>query len=322
MNAQRWENQTMLNVGIIGLEKKMRQTYLPIFRELPHVKWYIYSRNKAILDEQLQLLNKAIPCDTIEDLLTFHIQAAFVFVKTNAHYEVAKQLLTRGIPVYIEFPVFNDASKVAELYRLAKQHQTFIMPASVHRFSPFVQEIKKMKDKKKIRVEAVEQTEFVDTRDRIYHHFLPLLDTALYLMDDEILKGSFRYKKRQRVIEQCSVYLENMSETVSVELNVSTHADRRIVEVQSESAIMTWNQRELIIQQGEDTIVDKPKRLDTPLYYLGYESAIHTFIEAVQQQTVPITPYSCMVSHSICERIASAVASEGFLSFEMEQDFK
>ena len=81
------------------------------------------------------------------------------------------------------------------------------------------------------------------------------------------------------------------------------------------------NLTDLTIYQGGEEIKDHFSTWDSTLYKRGFESIVHSFIIAVQTQgDNPVTPISSLLSHFICERLAHAKASEGFLSFDVETD--
>lgn len=104
----------MLNIGIVGVGAISQKAYLPVMRSIGNVKWYMCTRNQEVLNRESKLLGRCIPCNTIEELLQFPLDGVFIHVSTNAHFEVAKQFLEKGIPVYIDKPVAPSYEKTME----------------------------------------------------------------------------------------------------------------------------------------------------------------------------------------------------------------
>ena len=152
--------------------------------------------------------------------------------------------------------------------------------------------------------------------------FIHPLDTALFLMDEKPKRGSFYYKKNRGVIEQCTIYLENEEQSAIVMMNTASGANLERIEVQAETGTFSLqNLTDLTIYQGGEEIKDHFSSWDSTLYKRGFESIVHSFIITVQTQgDNPVTPISSLLSHFICERLAHAKASEGFLSFDVETD--
>lgn len=309
----------MLNIGIVGVGAISQKAYLPVMRSIGNVKWYMCIRNQEVLNRESKLLGRCIPCNTIEELLQFPLDGVFIHVSTKAHFEVAKQFLEKGIPVYIDKPVAPSYEKTLELYQLAKKHDTFIMAGFNRRFAPKVEVLKSVEDKKRIIAEKNCTVVSQDTRTRVFDVFIHPLDTALYLMDSLPTNGTYFYKKKDGVLEQCTVYLENENETALVQFNETSGANLERIEVQSPSGTYSLrNLTDLVITQGQDDVLDGFSSWDSTLHKRGFETIIHSFIIAVQTKSEnPVSAKSSLLSHVICERIVTAKAPQGFLTFDV-----
>lgn len=309
----------MLNIGIIGVGAISQKAYLPVMRSIGNVKWYMCTRNSEILQRESKLFGRCIPCETIDELLQFDLDGVFVHVATEAHVEVATRFLERGIPVYLDKPIALSYEEARFLYRLARENGTFLTAGFNRRFAPKVLDLKQITTKKRIITEKNCPIESFDTTSRLFDVFIHPLDTALFLMDEVPKRGSFYYKKHHGVVEQCTVYLENEFQTAIVMMNTASGARLERIEVQSEQGTYELqNLTELTIYQGGEEIQDHFSTWDSTLYKRGFESIIHSFIIAIQTQAEnPVSPESSLLSHFICERIAKARASEGFLSFDV-----
>lgn len=313
----------MLNIAVVGLGKIAQKAYLPVMRSMDHIKWYMYSRNTEVLHREAQRFGRAIPCQSMEELLQFPLDGAFIHVASEAHYEIAKQFLEKGIPVYIDKPVAYSFDETLQLYRLAKENQTFLMAGLNRRFAPKVQELKKVQHKNKIVVEKNLAHEVGDLQIRLLDVFIHPLDTALYLMDQKPQKGSFFYKRVHKQLEQIVVYLESKEQTAVVQMNLSAGVGREQMEVQSSTGTYhLQNLTDFTIYQGQDIIVERFPDWTSTLYKRGFETIIQAFIQAIQTKENPVSPQSSLLSHLICERITLSKATEGFLSFTVPKEFR
>lgn len=309
----------MLNIGIVGVGEISQKAYLPVMRSIGNVKWYMCTRNTEVLNRESKLFGRCIPCETIDELLQFPLDGVFIHVATDAHVEIARQFLEKGIPVYIDKPVADNYDETHQLYTLAKEHNTLLMAGFNRRFAPKVEILKSVENKKRIITEKNCPVESTDLRYRIFDIFIHPLDTALYLMDEKPTNGTYFYKKNAGIMEQCTVYLENDHETALVQFNATAGASLEKMEVQSPNGTYTLrNVTDLMITQGQDQLEDPFSTWDSTLYKRGFESMIHSFIIAIQTKGEnPVSPESSLLSHLICERIVTAKSPQGFLSFDV-----
>ena len=225
----------MLNIGVVGIGAIAQKAYLPVMRSIGNVKWYMCTRNVEVLQRESKLLGRCIPCSSVEELLQFDLDGVMIHVSTEAHVEVAKQFLEKGIPVYLDKPIAPSYEETLELYRLAKENQTFLTAGFNRRFAPKVVELKNVPHKKRIITEKNCTIPSFDNRTRIFDVFIHPLDTALFLMDEKPKRGSFYYKKNRGVIEQCTIYLENEEQSAIVMMNTASGANLERIEVQAET---------------------------------------------------------------------------------------
>jgi predicted dehydrogenase len=71
------------------------------------------------------------------------VDAAVVVVPTLHHFTVARDFLSRGIPLLIEKPLANDVSEAEELVALAAANQTVLQVGHIERFNPAFEELQR-----------------------------------------------------------------------------------------------------------------------------------------------------------------------------------
>lgn len=88
--------------------------------------------------------------DYREALKEYDVDAVTICTPTSTHYEIATDMIKRGINVLIEKPVTGDLTKALKLLELAKDTKVKIMPGFIERFNPAVNYLKHLIDKGKI----------------------------------------------------------------------------------------------------------------------------------------------------------------------------
>jgi predicted dehydrogenase len=69
------------------------------------------------------------------------VDAASIVVPTKYHRDVAREFLTRGIPLLIEKPIAATAQQAADLVELAEQHHTVVQVGHIERFNPAYEDL-------------------------------------------------------------------------------------------------------------------------------------------------------------------------------------
>ena len=69
------------------------------------------------------------------------VDAASIVVPTSYHLAVAREFLSRGIPVLVEKPLAPTAAAAQELVDLAAQHRTILQVGHIERFNPAYEEL-------------------------------------------------------------------------------------------------------------------------------------------------------------------------------------
>ena len=88
--------------------------------------------------------------DYKEALNKHDVDAVTICTPTSTHYEIAVDVIKRGINVLIEKPVTGDLEKALKLSEIAKDTKVKIMPGFIERFNPAVNYLKQLIDKGKI----------------------------------------------------------------------------------------------------------------------------------------------------------------------------
>jgi virulence factor len=75
---------------------------LPVLSEKEGIELVLCTRNLDTLNNLSQNYRIQEKVQTVEELITKNIDAAFVSTATEAHFEIAEKLLKSGINIYID----------------------------------------------------------------------------------------------------------------------------------------------------------------------------------------------------------------------------
>ncbi|MGT2910094.1 Gfo/Idh/MocA family protein [Streptococcus cameli] len=304
----------MKHIGIIGLGGISQKAYLPFMRQLTGIHWHIFTRNQEVLQEVASLFSAVTSYESAAALAAADLDGVFIHTATLAHAETAQLFLNRGIPVYMDKPLTEDFATSKALYDLAAEKGTFLMAGFNRRFAPKVQKMAEQGQKRRIIAEKNDVNRTGDLQFKLFDFFIHPLDTALFLADEELVSGSFRYHLDQQALSQVSVTLETANSTIVASMNLQSGSRREIMEVQTpEATYHLENLDELSICQGTQTLKDGFGSWDTTLYKRGFESAILSFLEAVETKVNPVSPTSSLLSHWICDQINRSETTSGQL---------
>lgn len=308
----------MLDIALVGLGGIAQKAYLPYMRQLTDIRWHISTRDEDVRKEVGHLFGESRLYDDVNQLVNVKLDGVFIHAATTVHFEVASLFLKAGVPVYMDKPLTESYQQTRELYQLAEQHHTFLMAGFNRRFAPRIADLKLLSNKKKILVEKNDINRAGDKLFKTFDFFIHPLDTALYLSDEPILKGYFRYIMTDSLLSQISVCLETRSSQIIVGMNLQSGSRREVMEVQSPTQTAHLeNLDSLSIYKATDKEDKAFGSWDTTLYKRGFQTIIDSFLEAVKSGVNPVNPESSLLSHWLCHQIAESTSNYGELDVRL-----
>lgn len=312
-----------MRLGIIGIGGISQKAYLPYLRSLPGIDWHLFTRNQTVLAETAALFGQATTYQNLDDLLAAGLDGVLIHAATVAHEELASQFLSRGIPVYMDKPLTEDYATTRRLYQLAEANKTFLMTGFNRRFAPRVAELAAVPHKTKIRVEKNDVNRTGDKTFKLFDFFIHPLDTALFLANGRAVEGDFRYQlTADGQLRQVAVNLTtDQDELIQVGMNFQSGSRYEIMEVQVPSGTYQLeNLDNLRIWTGDEVSNQLFGSWDTTLYKRGFETAVDSFIQAIQTGQNPVDPTSSLLSHWLCHQINQAGATKGQLDLTLPDE--
>lgn len=299
----------MLKIGVLGLGNIAKKAYLPVMAQMQdRVDWYLCTRQPAKLAQLQTQYHFPHATDSIDDLLTSHLDALFIHTPTPTHYALVRQALENGLHVFIDKPLSEKPFEVAALYQLAKQQNRLLMVGFNRRFAPMIQQLaalpaKHLIEVTKTRVDTLQATPFA-----IYDLMIHPLDTALYLAGDiglDYQVHTYCQQTDHHELLLARIQLETPHQLITVTLDMQSGTNQEIATVQTPTGRYTVNNlTELVHQQATGQQLETVADWVPTLTNRGFAPMIDAFISAIEnQQPSPVSTASSRLSHELCQQL-------------------
>jgi len=294
-----------MKIGVIGLGNIAQKEYLPVMVEMQdEVEWHLCSRNKETLEAVGKKFGFRHLYTSLEEWLDSGIEAAFVHAATVAHAEIIRKLLERGISVYVDKPISDDPEETKELIELADAKGLLLTAGFNRRFAPMIQRLKEIPDKKMILIQKDRVKNVEPVRFALYDLFIHIADTALYLLDDEVVSVQSHLVENEGELKRLWLMLETKSTTCFVSMNYEAGANREVMEVQSpEGIVRVLNLTDMTIEYKNGKQQVAFGDWEGTLHKRGFAPLIAAFVAGLKEKTSPVSTESSYLSHSLCEKI-------------------
>ncbi|MDR0898793.1 MAG: Gfo/Idh/MocA family oxidoreductase [Lactobacillaceae bacterium] len=294
-----------MKLGIIGTGGVAQKAYLPLYAQNQDKADFIISSRSIGKAWQVQeKYNFVGAVQGVDELLEQKVDAVMIHSKTDTHFQIAKTFLENDVNVFVDKPISQDLDEIMSLQFSAKQHQKILMAGFNRRFAPFVDELKKISNKKMIVATKNRANEPSPTEWVLYDLFIHPLDTAIYLLDEPIIDFDSHIQENNGLLESAYVILKTPTTTAIVSMNLMSGANLETFQVQAPSGTYTVdNLSTLKIDDGESTKLIAPSNWQTNLTTRGFEPMVISFIAHLGGEDVDLRQENVLVSHQIIRRM-------------------
>lgn len=294
-----------MKIGVIGIGGIAQKAYLPTYAKMRDQAEFIFAtRNEATRQKIADEYSFAKTVATIDELLAEEITACFIHAATKVHFELAKKCLEAGVAVFMDKPISESYQEVQVLDDLAKEKELLFMVGFNRRFAPMVEQLKQLPEKRVIQLQKNEPNHAMDTQYGIYDLFIHLVDTAVYLLDDEIMSvhSKLREEKGQMVYAQMQLSTATTECILSMDLMSGGKLER--YQVSSPEQTMILEQlTDLRIKRGQIEEVPRFGDWTTTLEKRGFQQLVQTFIAALQGKAIDLRQENVLLSHELCAQM-------------------
>jgi virulence factor len=278
-------------IGVVGCGWIMRNIYAPILLSQPElirltaVCDIAPSSARAVADR----FGGAAVFDDIPTMLQkAKLDAVLILTGENATGSVAREVLKRGIPVYVEKPPALDSTELEELIAAEKSSQTFVYTAFNRRHSPLFSALD-LSNEKIHRISGA-----LKRRGRPVATFpltsIHLIDSAQYYGASNFSNWNITFAREARhSVWTIEGRLENGAECVLQLIpDDCAFTEYLILEAETKTCELRFPNSEADVPEGEiifrpkdgssDTVMRGPQGLDS-VEAMGFQSCLLDFIQ-------------------------------------------
>lgn len=235
---------------------------------------------------------------SLENLFSVGVQAVVIAVPTPYHYEIGKELLSRGIHCLIEKPLCQSVEQAEELIHLAAQKNVILQVGHVERFNPaIIASQKYIRDPKFIEVNRLGPYD-----PRISHIGVVLdlmihdLDIVLSLVNSEVVSleafGAKVLTEHEDIVK-CRLRFQNGCIVDLSASRISLQQYRKIRIFQSDAYIsVDYARKDLKIYRKKTKVVSSLSDIETIQPSLKIEEPLRLelqhFLECVHHERKPL----------------------------------
>ena len=294
-----------MKIGVIGIGGIAQKAYLPTYAKMRKEATFIFAtRNDETREKISQEYHFTNTVSTIDELLAEKIDACFIHVATKVHFEIAKQCLETGVAVFIDKPVSEKLKEVRELQDLAKEKKLLFMVGFNRRFAPMVDQLKQLPQKHVIHLQKNEPHHAMNAQYGIYDLFIHLVDTAVYLLDDEIMAEHSKIREEKGQMTYAQLQLSTATTECILSMDLMSGGKMERYQVSSPEQTMILNQlTDLTIKKGTVEEVQRFGDWTTTLEKRGFEQLVVSFIAALKGENVDLRQENVLLSHELCEKM-------------------
>lgn len=301
-----------MKIGLIGLGDIAKKAYLPVLSEKEGIELVLCTRNEETLNKLSKKYRIKEKVQTVEELISRKIDAAFISTATEAHFEIAAKLLENDIHIYIDKPISMDYKETERIVTLAKKTGKIAMVGFNRRFIPKVKELKESGKANLILMQKNRYAAPNYIRRFVVEDFIHVVDTLRFLMATEVKDVKVECLKEgemlnslviQLIGEGCiAIGIMNRNGGVTEEIiEYSTGKDKYVVNSLVETT--HFHNKEIHISKFGDW--------EPTLYKRGFYQSIDHFIDCIQNNKVPDPSIGdSLKTHEICERIVREAESQ------------
>lgn len=294
-----------MKIGVIGIGGIAQKAYLPTYAKMRKEAEFVFATRR---DEVREKIAKEYHFEntvaTIDELLAEKIEACFIHVATKVHFEIAQKCLAAGVAVFMDKPVSENLQEVKELQELAAEKQLLFMVGFNRRFAPMVDQLKQLPNKHVIHLEKNEPNHGMDTQFGIYDLFIHLVDTAVYLLDDEIMSVHSKIREEKGQMTYAQLLLSTPTAECILSMDLMSGGKMERYQVSSPEQTMILDQlTDLTIRKGQTQEAQRFGDWATTLEKRGFEQLVINFIAALKGEEADLRQENVLLSHELCEQM-------------------
>ncbi len=296
----------MLKVAIIGLGDIAKKAYLPVLSSRKEIEFHICTRNETSLQEAGNKYRFEHLHASMDSLIAAKPDCAFVHATTNAHYDVVKILLQKGIHVYVDKPITMHYNLSKELVELAETNKLILMVGFNRRYAPAYEKLKELHNPSMIIMQKNRKSLPDELRRFVVEDFIHVVDTLRYLFPYPIQELLVNGMQKKDLLHHLTIqFIAPGGETAIGIMNRDGGTTEEKLEVMNmDEKRVVYNVTDLQILNNKGSIHIADNDWQTTLFKRGFDQMIDDFLEAVRKKgSTKFSAKDALLTHEICETI-------------------
>jgi virulence factor len=298
-----------MKIGIIGLGDIAKKGYLPVLCEKEDIELVLCTRNTETLNRLSKKYRVQQTANTVDELISKGVDAAFVSTATEAHYEAAEKLLINGVSTYIDKPISMNFQETERIVKLAKDSGKIAMVGFNRRFIPMVRELR---EHGKANIIIMQKNRFAApdyVRRFVVEDFIHVVDTLRFLMGSEPGDVKVEYLRRGNMLNNLIIQFIGDGCTAIGVMNRNGGVTEEVIEYMTSSDKYVVNSLvETTHYHNKQINIRKFGDWETTLYKRGFYQIVDHFIDCVKNNRTPDPSIEdSLITHEICERIVKYI---------------
>ncbi|MBM7693515.1 virulence factor [Peribacillus deserti] len=300
-----------MKIGIIGLGDIAKKAYLPVLSEKEGIELVLCTRNLKTLNRLANKYKVQEKVQTVDELITRNIDAAFISTATEGHFETAEKLLSNGIHIYIDKPISMNFHETEKIVQLSNESGKIAMVGFNRRFIP---RVKELKEHGKASLIIMQKNRFAAPdyiRRFVVEDFIHVVDTLRFLMNTAVKDVKVEYLRNGEMLDHLVIQLIGEGCAAIGVMNRNGGVTEEIIEY------MTGHNKYVVNSLVETTHfhnkeihITKFGDWEPTLYKRGFYQLVDHFIDCVQNNKTPDPSIEdSLLTHEICERIVKSIDS-------------
>ena len=294
-----------MKIGIIGLGDIAAKAYLPVIGR-KNLEAHIFTRDERKRNETAACYRFAHTHDSIDSLVQSGVRAAFVHTSTTSHFPIVEQLLQNNIHVYVDKPVTYDYDSTAKLIALADANALTLMAGFNRRFAPSYVQLQHLKDVNMVIMQKNRRSLPGNVRVFVFDDYIHVIDTLLFLFDQDIEKVIVTGRKIKEVLYHVVVQFNSRSGATAIGImnrDSGTVGEKVEVFTPEEKWVVT-NLAETAVHQNGHTSSKSLNDWESTLSRRGFEQIVDAFLDRIVNGTSPGQLHrEVLRTHEVCEQV-------------------
>lgn len=298
-----------MKIGVIGIGNIAQKAYLPLYGQNRTQGEFVFAtknpQTKKMLAEEYGFTQCVA---SLEELLEQGIEACLIHAATKVHSEYIRRCLAAGVHVFVDKPIAEDPADVAELLQLAQERNLILMTGFNRRFAPLLAPLKEQKDKhllilQKHRIANPQPLKFV-----VYDLFLHLVDTVVYLLDEDIEGIQARGVVKEGLLYQAHMTLHTKSTLAALHMDLTSGVNQERYQLTAPAGNYELQELTQLTQVTQEALVEhRGNDWATTLHKRGFEPMLLAFLAALRGEPVDLRQDKVLKSHELCAQFLQAI---------------